>query len=122
MDDPKWLRIIIVGLVLAALAIGYYLLSGAFSLGKSNKSQTKVNTTMQNSPAPNVAGNNPSVIPSASPDTIPSSAPQSAYQRIVERNQTQVQALPKTGLPTGFLGLLSISIMVTGLGLRKFPH
>lgn len=112
MDDPKWLRIIIVGLVLAALAIGYYLLSGAFSLGKSKKPQTQTNTTVQTTP----------VIPSASPATTPSSAPKSAYQAIVERNQSQVQALPRTGLPAGFLGLLSISIMVTGLGLRKFPH
>ncbi len=120
MDDSKWLRIIIVGLVLAALAIGYYLLSGVFSLGKTNKPQTKVNTTLQNSPAPNTSSN-PSIVPSASPAAA-SLSPQSAYQRIVERNQSQVQALPKTGLPAGFLGLLSLSIMVTGLGLRKFPN
>ena len=116
MDDPRWLRIIVVGLVLAALAIGYYLLTGAFSLSKTNKPQvqtkTQTNTTIQvNSPAPKV-----------DPTVSPTTSPQSAYQKIMERNQAQVQTLPKTGLPVGFLGLLSISIMVTGLGLRKFPY
>lgn len=120
MDDPRWLRIIIVGLVLAALAIGYYLISGAFSL-KSNKPQTQTNIIVEATPAPKVA-NNPNTIPSAPPSYSPSSTPQSAYQKIVERNQAQVQTLPKTGLPLGFLGILSISIMITGLGLRKFPN
>ena len=120
MDDPRWLRIIIVGLVLAALAIGYYLLTGALSLNKSSKTQKPNNTTVQATPTPNIA-NNPNAIPSASPASASSSA-QSAYQRIMERNQSQVQTLPKTGLPAGFVGLLSISIMITGLGLRKFPY
>lgn len=103
MDDPRWLRIIVVGLVLAALAVGYYLISGTFSL-KSAKPQTKTPTPS----TPVVAG--------------ATSSPQSAYQKIVERNQAQVQTLPNTGLPVGFIGLLSIAIMITGLGLRKFPN
>ncbi len=113
MDDPRWLRVITVGLVLAALAVGYYIVTGAFSVKKTTP-QIEVNKTIQNTPSPTVV---PSPKPSIQPQTITS-----AYDRIVARNQAQIQTLPKTGLPAGFLGLLSISIMVTGLGLRKFPH
>ncbi len=104
MDDPRWLRVITVGLVLAALAVGYYIVTGAFSIKKTTP-QTQVST----------------VAPSPKPSSQPQNTT-SAYDRIVARNQAQIQTLPKTGLPVGFLGLLSLSIMVTGLGLRKFPH
>jgi len=108
MDDPRWLRIIIVGLVLAALAIGYYLLSGVFSLSKPPKSQTA-----QNIPSPSAAS---SSTPSATNN------PQSAYQMIAQRNQQNVNTLPKTGIPILLLIIFSSSAIVAGLGLRKFPE
>ncbi len=111
MDNPRWLRIIIIGLILAALAITYYLLTGAFSL--KGKSSNLTNNTQQTIPAP-------SVVPT--PSVIPTSAPKTAFDRITERNQKQVQNLPNTGFPEMLAGMLLISVMTVGLGLRKFPN
>jgi len=124
MDDPKWLRVITVGLVLAALAVGYYIVTGAFSMHKTAAPQVQVTRTVQSNSSPTLlpSGNATLAVvsspkPSSQPKTITS-----AYDRIVARNQAVIQTLPKTGFPVGFIGLLSISIMITGLGLRKFPH
>lgn len=108
MDDPRWLRVITVGLVLAALAVGYYLLSGAFSLNKIPKPQAQVNKIIPT--------------PVSSPTPVPSTSPsQNAYSRIIARNQAEVQTLPRTGFPVGVTVILSGSAMIVGLGLRKFP-
>lgn len=116
MDDPRWLRLVTIGLVLAAIAIGYFLIAGKFSSNKSTKiqTQTTVQQTSQPTPSPTVLGQ----------DTKSSSTtqPESAYNRIVQRTQGGAQTLPKTGFPTGLLGIISISAMIAGLGLRKFPH
>ncbi len=113
MDDPRWLRIIIVGLVLAALATIYYLLTGAFTLNKAAKQAIVPKTIVQASPSPVT---NPST---PKPTSLP--APQSAYDRIAARNQGSVSVLPKTGFPIGLAALLFTSVMIIGVGLRKYP-
>ena len=115
MDDPRWLRVITVGLVLAALAVGYYILTGAFSLQKTTP-KTQINQVKS---ATSVVVNTPLPSPTA---TANPSNPDSAYNRIVARNQTEIQTLPKTGVPAGLIVLLAVSVMISGLGLRKFPH
>lgn len=123
MDDPRWLRVITVGLVLAALAVGYYIVTGAFSIKKTTP-QTQVNKTVQDNSNPTLlpsANTTPSVEPSPKPGSQPKTTT-SAYDRIVARNQAQIQTLPKTGIPAGLIVLLSTSVMTVGLGLRKFPH
>ena len=118
MDDPRWLRVITVGLVLAALAVGYYILTGAFSLHKVTP-QTQVNKVVQKTTS------NPTILPSENTNATPAPSvkpTESAYDRIVARNQPQIQTLPKTGFPIGMVVVLSSSVMIIGLGLRKFPH
>lgn len=118
MDDPRWLRVITVGLVLAALAVGYYVLTGAFSFRKTT-AQLEVGKVVINTPAPS---STPIVASAPSTSISPSDKPDSAYNRIVARNQTQIQTLPNTGVSVGLIVFLSTSIMIGGLGLRKFPH
>lgn len=117
MDDPRWLRLITIGLVLAAMAGGYFLIAGKFSTNRTGKPQTQVTKvveqTTQPTSQPQVLGQDASPVPVASP--------QSAYSRIVNRTQGGVQTLPKTGFPVGLLGVISILAIIAGLGLRKFP-
>lgn len=121
MDDPRVLRIITVGLVLAALAVVYFLLTGGFAVSKSKKVQTQATQTnyVVESPSPSVS--NPSASVSPLP-AIRSAATQSAYLRILNRTQSGVQTLPNTGFPVGLAVVFSVGTMISGLSLRKFPH
>lgn len=100
MDDPRWLKLITIGLVLASLAVGYFLFSGRLS-------------STQPTPSPSILGENIKSSP------VP--APASAYERIVNRTRDGVQVLPRTGSPLALLGIISAGVMISGLGLRKFP-
>lgn len=121
MEDSRWFRLIIIGLILAALAVGYFLLSGRLI------SNSAVKTTPQ---ATNVSGTSASAAPSASvlgqnakavsPNPSPKATPTSAYERIASRNQ-QVQTLPKTGFPEILAGIFSVGVMISGWSLRKYP-
>jgi|GEM_PF-1967413 hypothetical protein len=120
MDDPKWLKLVVIGLVLAALATGYFLLSGRLTSNKAATPGTQVN---KNIPTATAAAS-PSVLGQATQGTpvpVSSSAPTSAYSAIVDRNQGGVQNLPNTGSPVIFVSALAVSSMLVGWGLRKFP-
>lgn len=113
MDDPRLLRIITVGLVLAALAVGYFLLTGGFSV-KSKKVQSQVSQTAVESSAPSAVSGT-SVQPSASPYL-------SAYDRLAARSQSNVQNLPNTGFQEGLAVVFSVGALVSGWSLRKYPY
>ena len=122
MEDPRWLRLITIGLILAALAIGYFLLSGRLTSNSAVKTTTQttnaVSDIVKATPPASVLGQNAQVAPSSSPKP----ASQSAYDRIAGRTQNQVQTLPKTGFPEVLAGgIFSVGIMIFGWGLRKFP-
>ncbi len=120
MENPAWVRMIVVGLVLAILAAGYFLLSGSFvkSKPKIESSKTVVETV---TPVVNGAMY---ISPTPKPST------QSAYNTILNRTQNQnqnggqggIQTLPRTGFPVGLISLLSASLAIAGWGLRRFPH
>jgi hypothetical protein len=125
MDDPRVLRIITVGLILAALAVVYFLFTGGFSLGKAKVSQTQ---TVKSSPTPTpviaVASSSPSATPAVvgqSQPTPTSSPASSAYNAIANRNQGSVTNLPNTGFPAGLVFTFSVSAIAFGVGLRRFP-
>lgn len=107
MENSRWLGLITIGLIIAALAVGYFLLTGKL---------TTKSTTSQVSPAPSVLGQDVQVSPTPLPTSV------SAYQRIVARTQNQTQTLPKTAFPTGLMLAFSVSAMIAGFGLRKYPH
>lgn len=106
MEDPRWLRLVTVGLVLVALAIGYFLLTGRFTSDNTKKAPTQIS---QASPIPQPT--TPPVL-EVSPPTPPAMA-------AAIKNRT---TLPKTGYPQALLAVISIGVMVSGLSLRKFPR
>lgn len=108
MEDARWLRLVTIGLVLAAMAVGYFLLAQRFS-GTRVSDGNKVSKS-QSTPAPSVLGTN------SGQDT------KSAYQRIAERTKGGVRELPATGFPILLTGILATSAAIAGFGLRKFPH
>ncbi len=123
MQDSGWLRLVTVGLILAALAIGYFLLGGKFISGNTSQKVSQTNKTMASAspsaiPAAAVLGPNVQTVPNSSPKT----ASISVDEKATSRNQNQVKILPKTGFPEVMVGIFSIGIMITGLGLRRFPH
>lgn len=95
---------------MAAIAVGYFLLSGRLSPSSFTRTQA--------SPTPSVLGQNAE----SSSTPSPSATPASAYDRIVDRTQNGTQTLPNTGFPVGLAAVFSISVMISGWGLRKFPH
>ncbi len=119
MDDPRWLRIVVVGLILAILAVVYFLLTGGFS-GNSNKNiqtqNTQANKIVVASPTPKAL---PVVTMSPQPQR---NATSSAYNTIASRAQGSAQTLPRTGFPFGLAVVISASAVGTGLALRKFPR
>lgn len=118
MDDPRVLRIITVGLVLAALAVGYFLLTGGFKAKKAQTEITQVEqvNTVAESPVPSdVVGE--SIQSASSPAPV-----QSAYDTLANRSQSNVQTLPKTSFPTGVVVIFSAGALVSGWSLRKYPY
>lgn len=119
MDDPKWLRLMTIGLILAALAVGYFLFSGRLSSNSvKTGSQANVSSSTSATPSASVLGQNAKATLTPSPKPTPASA----YSRIADRTQNQVSTLPKTGFPEALAGIFSIGIMITGWGLHKYPH
>jgi len=110
MENSRWFGVITVGLVIAALAVGYFLLTGKLSTKSGNA---------QISPTPAVLGQNEQI---NTPASIAKPTPISAYNMIVERNKGKVTMLPKTGFPIELAMVFSASAMTIGWGLRKFPH
>lgn len=126
MDDPRWLRLIVVGLILAALVVGYSLLTGGFVKSKPSTKKTEVarqtpipttvpTPTQFQTPSP-VVSPGPSIIP----QPLPSPSP--VNNRISEKGQVGIQTLPRTGFPLGLAVTFAISTMIAGWSIRKFPH
>src|SRR3989338_10642089 len=110
MEDPKWLRLMTVGLILAALAVGYFLFSGRLSSNSvKTGSQVDVSSSINASatPSASVLGQNAKTTSTPSPKPTPASA----YNRITSRTQDQVGALPRTGFPEIVSGIFLIGIM-----------
>lgn len=124
MDEPRSLKIVTVGLILAALAVGYFLLTGGFSVSKPKKVQT------QNTQIAGVTSPSPTASPAVEPQPTasPSSAyvsegkESSAYSRIAERTQSNIQTLPATGFPAGLTIVFSAGAIISGWSLRKYPE
>lgn len=113
MDDPRWLRLITIGLVLAALAVGYFLLTGGLSSSSSKQAQN-LNSKVGSSPVPTIIP-----APSASPSVLGQNVIQSSPSPIPVGGVT---TLPRTGFPIILIGTISAGVMIAGWGLRRFPH
>lgn len=121
MEDRSWVRLALVGIVLLAIVIGYFIYTRA-----SNQSQQTTQTpSIENqSPVPTFTPeSSASPSPAGSPGVTASPSPSG------EMNQTQtkggqttnVSTLPNTGFPMELAGIFSASAITTGWFLRKFP-
>lgn len=122
MDDPRALRLITIGLILAALAVGYMLFTGGFSVSKSKIAQT---ASPSASPVHVVITTPVPVASSAGSTPQPTSAKlgsTAASVAVTDRNQGNVQRLPSTGFPVGLAIVFSVSSIISGYSLRKFPR
>ncbi|MBI2600753.1 hypothetical protein HYW42_02260 [Candidatus Daviesbacteria bacterium] len=108
MEDSRWLRLITAGLVLAAIVVGYFLITGRFTTDKKdqpkqNQQATRPVQQFQPSPTP-------------SPTGEPGVSTESG-----QMGDSSVQNLPNTGFPIGLVGIFSASAMISGYYLRKYP-
>lgn len=109
MEDPRWLRLITIGLVLSALAVGYFLLTGRFTSTKTNKpTPTAQSLTAQPVQKITQASPSPRPTPTASSATTKGGQP--------------IASLPATGFPAGLAVTFSVSAIAAGYGLRKYPN
>lgn len=116
LDGDNRIRLIIAGLVLAAIAVGYMIFSQRFS---SNNTQVANNTNKpvtQITPTPTLT-----VIPTPTPATLEQS---SSYPSTTKGGlpNTGISSLPQTGFPAGLLAIFSASAGIIGWSLRKYPH
>lgn len=115
MEDTRWLRLVTIGIVLAAVAVGYFVLAQRFSGNGVSEPQPEVVIATP----PSVLGTDDGQSPQPQPL---GQAQKSAYQRIAERTKGSVQELPATGFPLILIGIFSAGVLVVGWHLRKFSH
>ncbi|MDO8619299.1 MAG: hypothetical protein Q7R49_05145 [Candidatus Daviesbacteria bacterium] len=103
VEDNK-LKILTAGLVLAALAIGYFII-----------------TQKINNQASHIA-NQPSAssVPTPTPELVP--LPSATPAPIPSTTKGGTNTLPKTGFPLTLVGVFAMSALVSGYFLRKFPE
>lgn len=114
MDDPRWIRLVTIGLILAAVAVGYFLISGRLFTNSTTLTQD-VSVVGSPSPSPSVLGQDTATV-------SPSPTSKSAYNTIAQRAQGGAQTLPNTGFPVVSAGFFSAAAIAIGLGLKKFPN
>lgn len=105
MEDNRWLRLVIAGLILAAIAVGYLILTNRFNSAPKNSQQT-AKQVQQASPTP-------------TPTPSPSSLGASTSADVA--NPSGATTLPNTGFPAGLAAVFSLSALVSGYFLRKYP-
>lgn len=115
MEDESRIKLIIIGFLLAAIVVGYFLLSNRF-----NRSQVSPQTT---TPIPEaVIKTSPTPPPSPSPLRIISSPQPVATRSGLTTKGGLTTSLPKTAFESSLLGLFSISAIIAGWFLRKYPQ
>ncbi|MDP3973425.1 MAG: hypothetical protein Q8P92_01195 [Candidatus Daviesbacteria bacterium] len=117
MEDGRWLRFLTIGLVLTALVVGYFIVTGRFSARQENvvEEQQQTEVAQTENAEEEVLGEDAQVS-QASP------TPKSAYDAIAQRSKGGVEELPKTGFPLYLWSVISVSALIAGWGLRKFPN
>lgn len=104
MEDGRWLRMITAGLIIAAIVVSFFLLTGRFNGGQRNQ-------VARISPSPTL-------------EPLPSPSPTDGSLGVATDSGTLQpgQSLPKTGLPLVLLGAFSVAAVISGYFLRKYPE
>ena len=99
MDTVGRLKLIIIGLILLAIGIGYFIFAQRTSVQPGIDQQAIIE------PSPS---SSPQVISQAS--SVGSPLP-----------KTGISSLPSTGIPVGLMAIFAISAAIAGWGLRQYP-
>lgn len=117
LDGDNRIRLIIAGLVLAAIAVGYMIFSQRFSADNNtqvaNNSDRPV-TQITPTPTPTYT-----VTPTVTPPSESSSVPSTTKGGLPN---TGISSLPRTGFPVGLVVIFSASAAIAGYFLRKYPN
>ena len=98
LDGDNRIRLIIAGLVLAAIVVGYIIFSQRFSTNNTNRSVQQIT---------------PTPVLTTTPIPTPATLGQSTKE---------ISSLPNTGFPVGLIAIFSASAAVAGYFLRRYPH
>ena len=107
MEADTRIKLIIIGLVLAAIVVGYFILSNRFRVGSGTVSPT---------PSPIVT------IPSPSPLPTDVSLSSPLPNTVSGTTKGGVENLPKTGFPLPLATAATMSVMLIGWHLRKYQN
>lgn len=112
MESEGRLKLIVAGLVLAAFAVGYFILAQRFQ------------GTPSASPSPRIAQASPNIVivtpsPSASPAILGQTGQLGGGRNLPK---TGVSSLPNTGFPMPLAAAGAVSAMVSGWFLRRYPN
>ena len=105
---------------MAALAVGYFLLTGRFNSNNQAKPNNQI--INQTNPTPIPVASETTTRGGNTPNATPSSVVGLAAPSASPNTRTNVITLPRTGYQLIILGMISAGVMISGLGLRKFPH
>lgn len=117
MESTSRIKLIIIGLVLAAIVVGYFILAQRF---QGNKTATTQNTNLsQRTPLPTSPTNRAAL---SSPSASPVMLGQGSSSGQSGTNRSNIQTLPRTGVPAGLIAVFGVSAAISGYFLRKFPQ
>jgi hypothetical protein len=119
MEDSARLKLIVLGLVLAAIAGAYLFFSGRVA---SNKTANATPKPSASSVAVAQDPGTPMVVPNSPLQSdVPGQQIQPLPQTGLSGGQPPVQGLPNTGLPLDLAGSIGAAAVVVGYALRKYP-
>ena len=110
MDQPKWLKLAALGLLIVILGLTYFVVVGRFSSKKEVVS--KPSTISQGSVS--TASPTPSATPSTSPN---------AFQKLSDQQvANNTQNLPNTGFAEDLFIFVTAVLILSGITLRKYSR
>lgn len=117
MEGDNRLKFMAVGLILAAVVVGYFIFAQRFSSNQTPKpSEVATRPIQQFSPSPLPS---PTSLPSNVPDIILPDTTKGGLP--TTKGGLPVTQLPATGVPSTLLSVFAISAAVSGYFLRRFP-
>ncbi len=120
MEDTGRVRLIIIGIILAIVAGGYFLFTQANRVFKA-RTQSATNQKVVSVASPSSNNNNGYNVVVVSPS--PSATFVAKANSQVAGNSTTIASgsLPKTGFPEVLTGSFALSAAISGFFLRKYP-
>lgn len=125
MDTTSRVKLIIIGLVLAAIVVGYFILAQRFEGTKVSTNQNQAVTQQTprasaSSGAVTLSSPTPIGTPSVLGQNNRTSAPMAQSNQ--SASNQNLSNLPNTGIPASLAAIFSVSAVVSGYFLRKFPN